>query len=59
MMLRRAARRQRRLLSDRCGTVLVRYRSFMLLVAVGAITMLTQVYGGEDVPPDTPAISAN
>ncbi|MDP2329635.1 MAG: hypothetical protein Q8M19_02910 [Reyranella sp.] len=47
------------LLSDRSGTMLVGYSSFMLLVAIGALTVLTQIRGGENTLPDTPAISTN
>lgn len=47
-----------RLLSDRSGTMLVGYSSFMLLVAIGALAVLTQVHGGENTPPKTPALSA-
>ena len=44
---------RRRLFTARRGTVFVAYSSFMLLVAIAAIALLTQVRGGPNGPPHT------
>lgn len=46
---------RRRLFTARRGTVFVGYSSFMLLVAIAAIALLTQVRGGATTPPHTTA----
>ena len=38
--------RARRLLANRRGTVLIEYSSLVLLIAIAAIAVLTEVHGG-------------
>ena len=45
----------RRLFTARRGTVFVGYSSFMLLIAIAAIAVLTQVRDGANAPPHTTA----
>ena len=46
---------RRRLFTARRGTAFVGYSSFMLLVAIAAIALLTQVRGGAATPPHATA----
>ena len=50
---------RRRLLANRRSTVLVEYSSLILLVAIATLATMTQLHGGNDVPPDARIISSN
>jgi len=50
---------RRRLFTNRRSTVLVEYSSLILLVAIATLTTMTQLHGGNDVPPDVRIISSN
>ncbi len=48
--MRRIVTYSRSLAADQRGTMLVGYSSLMLLIAIAAIAMLTQIRGGENTP---------
>jgi hypothetical protein len=50
---------RRRLFVSRRSTVLVEYSSLILLVAIAALATMTQLHGGNDLPPGAGITSSN